>query len=64
MNHPTPDVSWIGSVPPRLLAAFALLGALYVGLYSALFVRKIAEYFRDVLLAFEFARRWLDFLGL
>ena len=53
---------WIRRVPPRRLAAFAVLGAVYVALFSVLFLRRTEEYLIVVSRTFEFARPWLEWL--
>lgn len=62
MNDSPPAGPWIRRVPPGRLAAFAAFGALYVGVFGALFLRRIGEYFGDVARIFPFARPWLEWL--
>lgn len=62
MNNPPTDGPWIRRVPPRRLAVFAAVAALYVGVYAALFLGRTREYLIAVAQAFPFARRWLDWI--
>jgi hypothetical protein len=62
VNDAPPPGSWLSQVASRRLAVFAALAAVYVGVFSALFLRRIGAYFVEAAQTFEFARPWLGWL--